>query len=263
MKIDASTAATSGLVNGIQSTQIVTGSSVTTSAIQGVYGLASFANTTVSNGSTAIGLDGYAANSSTGTLGEAKGVKGNIENQTTETINFAAAGAVTVTQTAGTIVNARGIEIGTIQGTTKHSVYASDSTAPSYFAGSVGIGTLSPQATLDVNGSAAYAVATVSLTADNQLVTVTGRSIILLTSDNATATNRTYCIGAGATGQVITLVWNTANGGELIDGAQSCGSAAAINMSSTLSTAAGSGIDDFIQLMYTGSKWIEISSANN
>jgi hypothetical protein len=46
---------------------------------------------------------------------------------------------------AGNITTAYGVYVGTISGATKYSVYASDSAAPSYFAGNVGVGTTSPQ----------------------------------------------------------------------------------------------------------------------
>lgn len=58
----------------------------------------------------------------------------------------------------------------------------------------------------------------VNLTADNQAVSVTGRSFIRLTSDNATATNRTFTIANGIHGQLVTLQWvDATDAGELID----------------------------------------------
>ena len=53
----------------------------------------------------------------------------------------------------GIITNGYGIYIGSILATHKYALYAADNTAPSYFAGSVGIGTLSPQYSLSVNGT--------------------------------------------------------------------------------------------------------------
>jgi hypothetical protein len=58
-----------------------------------------------------------------------------------------------VTQNAGAITTAFGVNIGTIQGTSKWSLYSSDSTAPSYFAGNVGIGVTAPSAKLEVGGT--------------------------------------------------------------------------------------------------------------
>lgn len=52
----------------------------------------------------------------------------------------------------GTITNGYGVYIGAVNTTNKYSVYAADSTAPSYFAGRVGIGTTTAAARLDVAG---------------------------------------------------------------------------------------------------------------
>ncbi len=53
----------------------------------------------------------------------------------------------------GTITNGYGLNIGIVQATNKWSVYASDASAPSYFAGSVGIGTPTPSFPLHVIGT--------------------------------------------------------------------------------------------------------------
>lgn len=44
-------------------------------------------------------------------------------------------------------------------------------------------------------------ITTVALTADNTAIDVTGISYVRFTSDNATATNRTFCFKGGVTGQ--------------------------------------------------------------
>ena len=95
---------------------------------------------TAGNGSTTTGLNGLKVNlsaSGTGAVSAAKGVDVEISRSGT-----------------GVTTNAYGVYIGNIRGSTQHSIYASDATAPSYFAGNVGIGTANPLATLDVNGVA-------------------------------------------------------------------------------------------------------------
>lgn len=48
--------------------------------------------------------------------------------------------------------NSYGVYIDTVKGTVKHSLYAADATAPSYFAGRVGLGIAAPTQKLDVVG---------------------------------------------------------------------------------------------------------------
>jgi len=58
----------------------------------------------------------------------------------------------------------------------------------------------------------------VALTADNQAVTATGVGVILLTSDDATATARTFTLTASTlVGHTVTLVWDDTDAGELAD----------------------------------------------
>jgi hypothetical protein len=57
-----------------------------------------------------------------------------------------------IINSAGSIGTGYGVYISNIAGTAKYSFYASDSSAPSYFAGKVGIGASSPSYPLDVVG---------------------------------------------------------------------------------------------------------------
>ena len=102
----------------------------------------------------ADGATAYARNTSTGTITLAQGVSSTIYNQGAGVITNASALAGTITNTGGgTITNAYGLNIGAVAGTNHWSIYASDATSPSYFAGNVGIGTTAPGATLDVSAS--------------------------------------------------------------------------------------------------------------
>jgi hypothetical protein len=111
-------------------------------------------------------------NSNTQTSGEYRGVYADVSNNGFGTRNsviggrfdvYSLSGTTTnsygvqtsVTTTAGTNTNAYGVYTGSVQGTNKWSFYASDTTAPSYFSGKVGIGagTSNPSYSLDVGGT--------------------------------------------------------------------------------------------------------------
>ncbi len=87
---------------------------------------------------------------------------GTLNSLTGQTVSLSSAGTVgnaygISTSIAGTFTNAYGIYTGLIQGANKWSIYASDATTPSYFAGAVGIGTTNPVQALQVNGNIAAA----------------------------------------------------------------------------------------------------------
>ena len=131
--ISNSTSPVNYLVGASVSTQS-TGSSVTSGAIW-TYGV----NSTVTN-------------SSNGTMSYGEAIRGYVVNNVVGgTIAHARGGRFGVTQTSGTISNGYGVLIDNVQATNKWSLYALDATAPSYFAGSVGIGTTSPQTSLDLS----------------------------------------------------------------------------------------------------------------
>ncbi|NJL26093.1 MAG: hypothetical protein HC902_13615 [Calothrix sp. SM1_5_4] len=89
-------------------------------------------------------------NTGSGTLSMGHGIKGSVINTSTGTIADAYGGMFSVTRTSGTVTRGYGVYTGTIQGTSKWSFYASDSSTPSYFAGAVGIGVQYPVAPLDI-----------------------------------------------------------------------------------------------------------------
>lgn len=120
-----------GAVNRIESSSSQTGT------ITGAYG----ATNDVYNSGTgtvtgAFGSANYVRNISTGTITNAYGLQANVTNAGT-----------------GIITNGYGILISSVQATNKWSLFSSDPTAPSYFAGNVGIGSTVPNARLDVKGS--------------------------------------------------------------------------------------------------------------
>lgn len=96
-------------------------------------------------------------------------------------------------------------------------------------------------------------VSSISLTADNTSYDVTNASMILLDSDNGTATSRTFTLW-GEQGQYLVLVWNDASGaGEIVDGGSS-----ATNLSTNWAPDDQVGAN--IQLLNTGGTtvWTEL-----
>jgi hypothetical protein len=120
----------------------------------------------------ATGIMGAAR--STGTLTvvtTAVGVQGNVSTNVTDTTTSAYGGSFDVTN-SGTTTNAFGVYTGNIQGTNKWSFYASDASAPSYFAGNVGVGVPAPSAKLNLPaGTAAAGTAPLKFTSGTNLGT--------------------------------------------------------------------------------------------
>lgn len=93
-----------------------------------------------------------------GTVGTAYGAYVDAYNNSTGTITTAYGLAIgdptrpAIYNPTGTVTTGYGIYLGSLQATTKWSLYSADATAPSYFAGKVGIGTAIPAYALDVTG---------------------------------------------------------------------------------------------------------------
>jgi hypothetical protein len=62
-----------------------------------------------------------------------------------------------------------------------------------------------------------YDRSTVSLTADDTAVDVSGMNYIRMSSDDVTAANRTFTLTSAVDGQILYLNWNSANEGQLVD----------------------------------------------
>ncbi|WP_415061162.1 hypothetical protein [Bdellovibrio sp.] len=92
------------------------------------------------------------SNSGSGSINTATGVNSAITNSSSGDITTAKAGSFSVSRLSGTVSNGYGVYVGDIQADTAYSLYVSDASAPSYFAGSVGVGQLNPKVALDVNG---------------------------------------------------------------------------------------------------------------
>lgn len=102
-------------------------------------------------------------------------------------------------------------------------------------------------------GNSAKGVASVSLTADDQSVATEGMELIILSSDNATAANRTFVpVASPRVGHRLTLLWNSANEGQLADTATVVlvGNWEPTNLYQT------------ITLISDGTRWIELCRAD-
>jgi len=109
-------------------------------------------------------------------------------------------------------------------------------------------------------GEVASRQSVVTLTADDQVVTVGEKSYIPLSSDNATAANRTFVLTPGLTaGQRLTLEWTHAtNQGELADDGSVSGGG-----NVRLSAAWSPGQYDTLSLIWNGTDWLETARSNN
>lgn len=163
---------------------------------------------------------------------------------------------------AGTLTNQIGIRIADLTkgGTLNIPIYCLGTTGKSRHQPQIKFGADStPSVDVDINGGFATARSTVSLTADNQVVTVTNKSYIALSSDNATAANRTFVLSQGSTaGHLLVLEWVGTNAGELVDASAVSGGG-----NHRLSATWTPTQYDTLELIWNGTDWMEIGRSTN
>jgi hypothetical protein len=153
--IQATSGGTNKNITGFEATISEADWNESTATLASGYGTESLVKNTAAGVVTSgYGTVGHVDNTAGGSIGTAVGVRGYVANSGAGTTTSAYGGMFSVTQNAGAITTAFGVNIGTIQGTSKWSLYSSDATAPSYFAGNVGIGTTSATEKLSVSGNA-------------------------------------------------------------------------------------------------------------
>jgi hypothetical protein len=110
-------------------------------------------------------------------------------------------------------------------------------------------------------GAIATSPSTASLTADNQTVICTNKSYIQLSSNSATASQRTFVLTptvAAMNGQILTLEWTGTNAGEIADDSSNIGGG-----NTRLSAVWTPTQYDTLTLRFNGTDWVEMSRSTN
>lgn len=125
--------------------------------------------------------------------------------------------------------------------------------------GPSGYGFIDAQAaSLKLTGSFCPAPATHTLLGDNETLSVNNTSYKAISSDNATASNRTFILSAGdRPGHIVVLEWVGTNAGELID------DSAAASGNHRLSATWTPTQYDTLTLIWNGTDWLEICRSTN
>lgn len=195
-----------------------------------------------------------------GNITTAQGVSGSVGNLSTATITGARAGSFTVSNTGGgTITNGYGIYVAGIAATNKWSIYATDATAPSYFAGNISIGTVQAQAGLDVKTTGAASaiivprdtVANRPATAVNGMIRYASDTNVLEAYVNGAWTtlgtlggSQSFAGNVSVGGTLTSTGAATFNGGATVaGGALNMSSQNITNVGSTITGSAGLGIN--------------------
>ena len=103
-----------------------------------------------------------------------------------------------------------------------------------------------------LNGAYKSTKITQNLTADDTVITTTTKSFLALSSDSATATDRTFTLNAGAEGQRLVLLWADIDAGELLD-----------TGNAKLSADWTPTDNDTLSLIYDGNNWVEVARSIN
>lgn len=136
-------------IEGVQSQALLNGQTPAAKSYRGlIYNLGS------GNISSAIGYSSVVGNIGSGSIGEAVGFESAILNSLFPSgpIMNSAKG-INISILGQNIANAYGLYIGELSGTSKWGIYQSDLTAKNFLNGSVGIGTNTPTARLEVAGA--------------------------------------------------------------------------------------------------------------
>lgn len=179
-----------------------------------------------------------------------------------------------VVATTATFMTVASTNVGTYGVVTSSGIWMQNGTltldATSRGIDATGTGIVASSGTFDAVVLATQA-AVVTITATNTLLDVSDTSFVKLTSNNATSTNRIFCLGKARPGHILVLKWDTnagTNEGQLNDGLSGAGSCTAANSAMPASLvavwpAATNQPDDTITLIFGGSEWTEISRSAN
>ncbi len=144
-----------GTVSGVIGNRayIVNGSTGTLSAAQALDGVVQ--NVTTGTITYAVGVNGSVGNIWGGTISEARGGSFKVYTQGGTLTNGYGVRILSATNYGGTFVNNYGLHIGdqsAVGSTNSFNIYSDGANSKNFFAGNVGIGTISPTAKLDVAG---------------------------------------------------------------------------------------------------------------
>ena len=194
-----------GLMAGATSDSIISSSS-------GILRRLSISQIIGSGAWSTIGNSGLAAG--TNFIGNTDAIDLAFRTNNTERMRILSGGNTGIGTT--TPVNLLDVGGGVVIGAT----YGGTNTAPTnglLIQGNVGIGTTTANVGVDVNGSFSPRPTTISLTADDQVITVGNSSALILNSNNSSATSRTFTLSNGLqNGQVLYVIVAT-NSAEVKD----------------------------------------------